>query len=104
MKHILVYESYSDSQEIKLTSRQGRLITFTIKGGRIESIQNDAGIRFPYAVGQGYNQSMKTWACNNGFKWNGEDPCPEEKIFGIRKKDIPKGHELRMLFPHKFRD
>jgi hypothetical protein len=47
---------------------------------------------------------MKTWACNNGFKWNGEDPCPEEKLFGIRKKDIPQGHELRMMFPHKFRN
>jgi hypothetical protein len=32
------------------------------------------------------------------------DPCPEEKIFGIRKKDIPMGHELRFLYPHKFRD
>ena len=28
----------------------------------------------------------------------------EEKIFGIRKKDIPQGHELRMMFPHKFRN
>jgi hypothetical protein len=31
------------------------------------------------------------------------DPCLEEKIFGIRKSDIPKGHELRMLYPGKFR-
>lgn len=104
MKHVQVYEAYSDSQEIKLTSRQGRDIIFSIKGGRIESIQNDAGIRFPYSVGQNYNMNMKTWACNNGFKWNGEDPCPEEKVFGIRKKDIPQGHELRMMFPHKFRN
>jgi hypothetical protein len=47
MKHIKIYESYSESQDITLTSRQGRDITFTIKGGRIESIENNAGVRFP---------------------------------------------------------
>jgi hypothetical protein len=35
---------------------------------------------------------------------NDEDPCPEEKIFGIKKSHIPKGHELRLLFPGKFKD
>ena len=104
MKHVKIYESYSDGEDIILTSRQGRDITFTIKGGRIESIENNTGIGFPYSVGQTANAGMKTWACNNGFKWNGEDPCPEEKIFGIRKKDIPHGHELRLLFPHKFKN
>lgn len=104
MKHLKVYESYSDGENITLTSKQNREITFSIKGGRIESIENNSGIRFPYSVGQSYNMGMKTWACNNGFKWNGKDPCPEEKIFGIRKEDIPQGHELRMMFPHKFRN
>ena len=104
MKHLKVYESYPNEEKIVLKSRQGREITFTVKSGRIESIENEAGMRFPYSIGQSYNMGMKTWACNNGFKWNGEDPCPEEKIFGINKKDIPQGHELRMMFPHKFRN
>jgi hypothetical protein len=104
MKHIKIYESYSSEDKVTLISRQGREITFLTAGGRITEITNDAGIRFPYSVGQTANAGMKTWACNNGFKWNGEDPCPEEKIFGIRKKDIPQGHELRLLFPHKFKN
>lgn len=102
MKHIKIYESYSSEDKVTLISRQGREITFLAAGGRITEITNDSGIRFPYSVGQTANAGMKTWACNNGFKWNGEDPCPEEKIFGIRKKDIPQGHELRLLFPNKF--
>lgn len=104
MKHIKIYEAYSDAESITLTSRQGRDIVFTVIGGRIDSIDNNSGVNFPYSIGQQYNVGMKTWACNRGFKWNGEDPCPEEKIFGIRKKDIPQGHELRMLFPNKFRN
>jgi hypothetical protein len=104
MNHLKIYESYSDSEKITLASKQNRDIIFTVKGGRIESIENNAGLRFPYSIGQSYNMGMKTWACNNGFKCNGEDPCPEEKIFGIREKDIPQGHELRLLFPHKFRN
>jgi hypothetical protein len=103
MNHLEIYENYSDRQEIKLTSRQGRDILVAVQGGRIQSIQNDSGVNFPYSVGQSYNVGMKTWACNRGFKWNGEDPCPEEKIFGIRKKDIPQGHELRMIYPNKFK-
>jgi len=31
------------------------------------------------------------------------DPCPEEKIFGVRTKDVPHGHEWRRMFPNKFR-
>ena len=104
MKHLQIYESYSDAKEIKLTSKQNRDIIILIKNAKIESVENNAGIKFPYHIGEPYNASIKTWACNNGFKWNGEDPCPEEKIYGIRKKDIPQGHELRILFPHKFRN
>jgi hypothetical protein len=49
---------------------------------------------------------MKGWACSHGFKWNGEDPCDpgEKKIFGVKSKHIPKGHEWRRMFPGKFRD
>jgi hypothetical protein len=103
MKHLKVYESYSDGEDITLTSRQNREITFSIKGGRIESIENNSGIRFPYSVGQSYNMGMKTWACNNGFKWNGKDPCPEEKIFGIKKEDIPHLNSLIKYHSYKER-
>jgi hypothetical protein len=43
-----------------------------------------------------------TWACNNGYLVNNKDVCPEKKIFGIKISDIPKGHELRHIYPHKF--
>ena len=87
-----------------LTSRQGRDIILTLLGGSIKDIDNQSGVRFPFSVGQSYTRSIETWACNNGFKIDGKNPCPEEKIFGIRKKDIPQGHELRLLYPHKFRN
>lgn len=102
MKNI-VFESSRYDRDVVLTSRQGRDILVKVIGGRITSIENNSGVRFPYSVGQQWNRSIETWACNNGFKIDGEDPCPEEKIFGIRKKDIPMGHELRMLYPSKFR-
>lgn len=103
METILLFEAFSNERKMVLTSRQGRDITITLLGARIKDIVNQAGIRFPFSPGQSYTRSIETWACNNGFKIDGNDPCPEEKIFGIRKKDIPPGHELRLLFPHKFR-
>lgn len=90
-------------RDITFTSRQNRNISITLIGGRIDTIKNESGVNFPFEIGQIYNRSIEVWACNNGFKIDGKDPCPEEKIFGIRKKDIPKGHELRMLYPGKFR-
>lgn len=102
MKNI-VFESSRYDRDVVLTSRQGRDILAKVIGGRITSIENNSGVRFPYSIGQHWNRNIETWACNNGFKIDGEDPCPEEKIFGIRKKDIPMGHELRMLYPSKFR-
>lgn len=104
MENLELYESFSQEREMILTSRQGREIRFSVLGGLIKDIVNEAGIRFPFYEGQRYTRTIETWACTNGFKINGEDPCPEEKIFGIRKKDIPQGHELRMIYPHKFRD
>lgn len=107
MTHLQLYESYG---EIKytLTSRQGRKLIFDAKYGKIENIDNQSGIRFPFSVGQSFNMSIKTWACNNGFTWQennspASDPCPEKKIFGVRAKDVPQGHEWRILFPNKFR-
>ena len=104
MKNLELYESYTNERTMTLTSRQGRDLVITLLGGRIQAIDNNTGVNFPFKVGQSYTRSIETWACNNGFKIDGKSPCPEEKIFGIRKKDIPHGHELRMLFPHKFRD
>lgn len=95
-------ESVTDT-DIKLVSRQNREINLTVKNGRITSIKNDSGVNFPYVVNQPYNMGMKTWACNNGFTWNGTDPCPEKKIFGVKVKDVPQGHEWRKIFPNKFK-
>lgn len=102
MDHLLEFASFGQ-RVVKLTSRQGRDIEVTLQGHAIKDIVNGAGINFPFSPGQSWTRTVETWACNNGFKIDGKDPCPEEKIFGIRKKDIPQGHELRMLFPHKFR-
>jgi hypothetical protein len=105
MENLLLFEAFHNQQALIFGhTRSGRTITVTLKGGRIETIDNKAMMRFPFSVGQPYTRSIETWACNNGFTINDEDPCPEEKIFGIRKKDIPKGHELRLMFPSKFRD
>lgn len=93
-----------------------KLVTFTKKNNRaikievkvypsmsIYQIDNPRNERFPYVVGQVLNMGHRTWACNNGWLVNDEDPCPEKKIFGMRAKDIPEGHPLRHLYPSKFR-
>ena len=74
------------------------------RDGRIVSIENNSGIRFPFGVGQILNRNHEIWASNNNFLVNGKDTSPEEKIFGIRTKDIPQGHELRRTFPNKFKN
>jgi hypothetical protein len=81
-------------------------VTITVKtypNGQITDIENEYEVRFPYSVGQVLNMGHRTWACSNGYMVNDEDPCGEKKIFGMRASDIPPGHELRTLFPHKFR-
>ncbi len=72
--------------------------------GKIVEIENSFNINFPFKVGQVLNMNHEVWACNNNYLVNDRDTCPEEKIFGMRKSDIPQGHELRMLFPGKFRN
>lgn len=104
MRHLVVYESWSQEKTIVLESIRNRArIILSIQAGRIQTIDNPRGIRFPWSEGQTLNRSLETWACNNGFTINGKDPCPEEKIFGIKTSDIPKGHEWRMIFPNKFK-
>jgi hypothetical protein len=106
MKHLQIYENYHSERIIKFSSKRGRTgedIIIKVEGGRIKEVENIRNLKFPFNIGQPYNMSIKTWACNNGYNMDGQDPCPEQKIFGIRTKDIPQGHELRMMFPHKFK-
>ena len=113
MKHVKKFESFTDiflgsrknEREINFThKRNPRLqIRITVSGGRISNIENDSSIRFPFVVGQGLNRNIEVWACNNNFLMDGKDTCPEKKIFGVRAKDVPQGHEWRHIFPNKFK-
>jgi hypothetical protein len=113
MEHLELYESFNQRTMILRHKMSGE-ITVELQGSQIKEVVNGTNIRFPFNVGSNWNRSIETWACNNKFKTietlingrlqNSLDPCPEEKIFGIRKKDIPMGHELRMLYPNKFRN
>ena len=103
MENIEIYESYSNERVVVLKSLRGLDITMSVQGGRIKSINNQSGVRFPFSEGQGYTRSIETWACNNNFTIDGKSPCGDKKVFGIKTKDIPQGHELRRLFPSKFR-
>ena len=104
MENIELYENYSNEKEITFTSRQNRPIRITVLGGRIQTIDNNSGVNFPFRIGQPYTRTIEQWASNNNFSIDGVAPKSEKKIFGIRAKDIPSGHELRMLFPGKFKD
>ena len=89
----------------KSKRRPEMIITVTkTPNGKIVDVDNQANIRFPYNIGQTLDMGHQTWACNNHFLVNDKDTCPEEKVFGIRKSDIPQGHELRLMFPGKFRN
>ena len=98
-----INESYVRKIELKHKNNPNLTITFEVKDGRIFNIENNARMRFPYIEGQYFNRNMETWCCNNNFLLDEKDTCPEPKVFGIRTKDIPQGHELRYLFPNKFR-
>jgi hypothetical protein len=92
-------------REVVFTNKRNPRLVITIKknpDGRITDIQNETGMRFPFSVGQILNRTAEVWACNNNFLMDGKDTCPEKKIFGVRSKDVPQGHEWRHIFPHKF--
>jgi hypothetical protein len=72
--------------------------------GKIVEIENEFNINFPFKVGQVLNMNHEVWACNNNYLVNEKDTCPEKKVFGIKQNDIPHGHELRKLFPSKFKN
>ena len=103
MENLEIYESYSQEKTIELKSPNGQVIILKITGGRIKSIENKFNLRFPYREGENYTRSIETWACNNRYKIDGKSPCPPKKVFGIDPKHIPQGHELRKIFPNKFK-
>lgn len=99
----IINEAYGELERVFESKRTGRKIIVKVQGGRITEVENESGVRFPFQVGSIWNRNTEVWACNNNFFLDGEDTCPEEKIFGVRAKDVPVGHEWRTLFPNKFR-
>jgi hypothetical protein len=107
MEHIKLFEEFGVNEKVitYTNKRNPRLIIKLTKSpdGRITNIDNPTNTRFPFSVGQLLQRNVETWACNNNYLIDGKDPCPEEKVMGIKTSDIPKGHELRMMYPGKFR-
>jgi hypothetical protein len=106
MKYIKRFNE-SDNFEVPLLfkHKMNSRLDFTVyksRDGRITRIEN-CNFRFPFSVGQFIQRNIEDWACNNNFLIDGVDPCPEEKVFGIKVSDIPKGHDLRRIYPNKFR-
>lgn len=106
MQFVKSFERHSNPSELVFTLKNRPSITITIKltpDHRIETIDNPHNMRFPYKVGQLLQRGYEIWACHNNYLVNGESTCPEEKIFGIKKSDIPKEHPLRLMYPSKFK-
>jgi hypothetical protein len=100
----LIDESIQE-REVKFTNKRNPRLEIVVTkspDGRITGIENETGIRFPFSVGQLLQRNVEVWACNNNFLMDGKDTCPEKKIFGVKTKDVPQGHEWRHIFPHKF--
>ena len=116
MKHIKRFDNpkiYSNQnikegmnlREVRFTNKRNprlEIVVTKTPDGRITNIENKTGIRFPFSVGQILNRNAEVWACNNNFLMDGKDTCPEKKIFGVRAKDVPQGHEWRHIYPNKF--
>lgn len=106
MRAKLVNEGWNDPRTDVFTHKNNPSIVITVTkspDGRILTVDNPRHVRFPFAIGQIMSRNIETWACNHDFLINGHDPCPEQKIFGIKASDVPRGHELRRIFPNKFR-
>jgi len=104
MKNLLTLESYGrEEYTLTLKRNPSQGITFRLEHGIIKDLENSTQVPFPYRDGQTISQNFYTWACNRGFLINGDDPCPEKKVFGIKTSQIPQGHELRRMYPNKFR-
>ena len=105
MKHLKKFNESVETEIVFKGKRNPNLVIMVKKGpdGRITSIVNKSGIRFPFQIGQLFQRNIETWACNNNFYMNGKDTCPEKKIFGVRASDVPQGHEWRHIYPNKFK-
>ena len=102
-KQLALAEKYKKPVVIHCVAAFQEVITIKKNpDGRITEIQNETGMRFPFSVGQILNRTAEVWACNNNFLMDGKDTCPDKKIFGVKTKDVPQGHEWRHIFPHKF--
>jgi len=106
MRAKFINEAYGDAKMV-FTHKINPALSFTVfksLDGKISKIEGLNGrIRFPFSVGQRLSRNIETWACNNNFLIDGNDPCPEQKIFGVKVSDVPMGHEWRTIFPNKFR-
>jgi 2'-5' RNA ligase len=115
-KTVIITETYElaeggpadkNIREVIFSKKINPSFKFSVKvypDGKIKEMDVQPGIRFPFVVGQLLNRNAETWACVNGYLMNGKDMCGEKKIFGIRTKDVPQGHEWRHLFPNKFKE
>jgi hypothetical protein len=104
MKHLKPFNESKEIEVVLKNTRNPNIVIKLVKSmNRIISIENKTNFRFPYRVGQLLDRGLETWASNNNFLIDGKDYSPEEKIMGIRKRDIPMGHELRMLYQSKFK-
>ena len=107
MEHLKSFNEESlPEREVVFTNKRNPSISFSVfktPDGRITRIEKSPSIRFPFQVGQIFNRTIEVWSCNNNYLMDNKDTCPEKKIMGMRASDIPKGHELRHIFPHKFK-
>lgn len=106
MKHLLKFNESRLEKEVVFKHKRNPSLIIMVKkvpDGRITSVVNKSGIRFPFQVGQLFQRNIETWACNNNFYMDDKDTCPEKKIFGVKVSDVPQGHEWRHIFPNKFR-
>ena len=112
MKNIEIFENFNMRTMIIRHRNFGEVLV-DLEGSRIKNVENTSRSNFPFSVGSYWNRSIYTWACNNHFETmetlindrliKTEKTCPDKKIFGIKTKDVPKGHEWRSIFPNKFK-
>lgn len=112
MEHIELYENFNQRTMI-IRHRNFGEIKVELQGSQIMEVVNNSNVMFPFGVGSSWNRSIETWSCRNNFikieTWMNnrmvkqEDTCSEEKVAGIRVKDIPPGHPLRIMYPNKFK-
>ncbi len=104
MRYLKPFNESRDVEVVLTNTRNPNIVIKLVKSmNRIVSIENKTNFRFPFKVGQLLNRGLETWASNNNFLIDNKDYSPEEKVMGISKRDIPMGHELRMLYPSKFK-